>query len=88
MPRKDKFLRKCISCSVFKPKDDLIKITKEAKSGDIIVLPSSNIYGRSVYLCPDKSCIDEAFKKRKIEKFIKANVSQVIKEKISTVLEK
>lgn len=88
MPRKDKFLRKCISCSAFKPKDELIKITKDSDSGNIFISPGSNIYGRSVYICRDKSCVDEAFKKMKIARFLKTNVSQEIKEKISTVLGK
>ena len=88
MPRKDKFLRKCVSCSAFKSKDEMIKITKESKSGEIIPCPSSSVYGRSVYICSDKACVDEAFKKMKIAKFLKGNISEDIKEKISTVLGK
>lgn len=88
MPRKDKFMRKCISCSAFKTKDEMIKITKDSKSGEIIACPSSKVYGRSVYICSDKACIHEALKKMKIAKFIKANLSEDTKEKISTVLGK
>lgn len=83
-----KFLRKCIGCGIYKEKNELIKITKESKSGEIHINPPSNIYGRSCYICKDENCIDKAFKKLKISKALKKNTDTDLKEKISTVLEK
>lgn len=68
-------LRKCITCGSFKQRKDLIKITKKTDSGEIIINPNSKIFGRSVYLCYNQSCIDNAFKKNKIGKALKTSAN-------------
>lgn len=88
MSRKDKFLRKCIGCDQFKKKIELIRIMKENITTDIIVNPSTKTFGRSVYICNDSNCVENAFKKMKISKFLKKKVDLDVKEKIKTVLEK
>ena len=58
-----------------KPKEELIKITKEHKSGNIIVQPNSKIFGRSVYLCYNQKCIDIIMKKG-INKSLRTSISR------------
>ena len=70
-----KQIRKCISCGELKPKDKLIKITKEYKSGNVIIQPNSKEFGRSAYLCYNKDCINMAFKKNRINKMLKTNTN-------------
>ena len=67
--------RKCIACGEVKPKDELIKITKEYTSGDIVIMPNSKTFGRSVYLCYNENCINTALKKG-INKLLKTNISR------------
>ena len=67
--------RKCIACGEIKPKSELIKITKEYISGDIVVQPNSKTFGRSAYLCYNEICINTAFKKNKLSKMLKTNVN-------------
>ena len=67
--------RKCIACGEIKPKSELIKITKEYSSGDIIVQPDSKIFGRSAYLCYNENCINTAIKKG-VNKLLKTNISR------------
>ena len=66
--------RKCISCGEIKLKSELIKITKEHTSGDIVIQPNSKTFGRSAYLCYNENCINMAFKKNKLNKMLKTNV--------------
>lgn len=87
LPEDKKFLRKCIGCGAYKQKSDLIKITKDSKTKEAVINPESGIYGRSAYICRDRNCINNAFKKMKISKILKQNVSENLKEKIMTVLE-
>ena len=68
-------IRKCISCGELKPIENLIKITKEHDSGNIVIQPNSKIFGRSVYLCYNESCIKMALKKG-INKPLKTNISR------------
>ncbi len=74
--------RKCVGCGKIKDKNELIKITRENQSGDIIINHSSKIFGRSVYLCYNNSCIETAFKKNKIAKALKAPVPENLKGKL------
>ena len=64
-------IRKCISCGSLKKRSELIKITKDKTSGNVILMPDSKTFGRSVYLCYNQSCIDNAFKKNRINKTLK-----------------
>jgi hypothetical protein len=74
--------RKCIACGEIKPKSELIKITKEHTSGDIVVQPNSKTFGRSVYLCYNENCINTAFKKSKINKMLRTSTN-IDKERLS-----
>jgi predicted RNA-binding protein YlxR (DUF448 family) len=74
--------RKCAGCGQVKNRDHLIKITKENSHGDIIINHSNKIFGRSVYLCYNKSCIEAAFKKNKISKVLRASVPEDLKGKL------
>lgn len=67
--------RKCISCGELKLREELIKITKEHASGNIVIQPDSKTFGRSVYLCYNQECINKALKKG-INKLLKANISK------------
>ena len=77
--------RKCISCGELKPKDELIKITKEYNSGNVVIEPNSKVFGRSAYLCYNQECIDAAFKKNKIGKTLKTAI-ELEKEAILSLL--
>ncbi len=86
MTKDKKFLRQCCSCREYKNKDDLIKITKDFKSGKLIINNEEASFGRSVYICKNSDCILKALKKKKIEYSLKSELSENIKEKLSTVL--
>ncbi len=88
MGRKDKFLRKCISCNQYKEKKYLIRVMKNFIDNEILVEPKPLNFGRSAYICRDIECIETAFKKNKVSKILKKNVDIDVKEKIKTVLEK
>ena len=54
--------RKCAVCGEYKYRKDMIKITKEHESGKLVVQPDSKTFGRSVYLCYNQNCIENALK--------------------------
>lgn len=70
-----KHARKCVSCGKIKAREELIKITKEYKSGNIVIMPDSKTFGRSVYLCYNQDCIETVLKKG-INKPLKATISR------------
>jgi len=78
-------VRKCIGCFEDKNREGMIKITREYISGEIFINPNSKIFGRSVYLCYNKSCLENSFKKNKLAKFLKANLTEELKEKLCAI---
>ena len=74
--------RKCAGCGEIKDRKNLIKITRENTSHEVILNPDNKIFGRSVYLCYNKSCIEQAFKKNKISKILKAQITEDLKGKL------
>lgn len=71
--------RKCAGCGEIKNRNEMIRITRDFSTGDIFVNNDSKKFGRSVYLCYNNSCIESAFKKNKISKFLKASVPAELK---------
>ena len=68
-----KSLRKCIACGELRPREEMIKITKEHSTGNVVINPNSKTFGRSAYLCYNQDCIEQAFKKNKLNKILKTN---------------
>lgn len=85
MKQDRKFLRQCVFCRTYKSKEDLIRITK-SQDGSIKINNNSDVTGRSVYICKNAECVQNALKKKKIEGSLKSNLPESIKEELSTVL--
>ena len=79
-------IRKCLGCGVSKPREDMIRITKDYSNGEVVINPNSKTFGRSVYLCYNQDCIEQAFKKNKINKVLKSAV-QTEKDNIIKLLQ-
>ena len=74
--------RKCVGCGIIKDRKDLIKITAQNPLGHLIINGNSKIFGRSAYLCYNSSCIENAFKKKRIKKILKVPVPEDLKGKL------
>ena len=79
-------LRKCVGCGALKPREGMIKITKEYSTEQVVVNPNSKTFGRSAYLCYNQSCIETAFKKNKLNKILKTSI-QIEKEVLIKLLQ-
>lgn len=73
--------RKCIVCGKNKEKKDLVRIVKNKEEG-IILDTTGRKNGRGAYICKDGSCIDEAKKKKKLDKVFKTEISDDLYEEI------
>jgi len=76
--------RKCIGCFENKNRDEMIKITRDSKTNEIFINPNTKIFGRSVYLCYNDTCIENSLKKNKLARFLKANLTEELKETLKT----
>lgn len=75
---KHKFLRQCACCREYKTKDELIRLTKDHKTGELVINNENIVQGRSIYFCKNEKCIREIFKKKKIEHSLKAVIPDSI----------
>lgn len=65
--------RKCIGCGKIKPREELLKITKNHIDGKIVIEPDSKTFGRSAYFCYNKECQESALKKNKLNRALKTS---------------
>lgn len=78
--------RRCIGCNEIKNSQDMIKITKNYKNGEILINPDKFHFGRSIYICKCENCINTAFKKDRVSRNLKKNLEKEEKENIRSVL--
>jgi len=78
-------IRKCIGCFKDKNREDMLKITREHDTKKIFINPNTKIFGRSVYLCYNGSCIEDSLKKNKLAKFLKAGLTEELKEQLRII---
>jgi uncharacterized protein len=71
--------RKCVACGKLQNRDEMIKITKDFSTGEVFLNKNSKQFGRSVYLCYNKTCVEEAFKKNKVQKALKSPIQKELK---------
>ena len=78
--------RRCIGCGEIKDSKNMFKVTKNFKNNEILINPDKFHFGRSIYICKSENCINTAFKKERIAKNLKKNITNEEKENIKTVL--
>ena len=74
--------RKCVACGEMKDTNKLIKITKQSSTGNVVINHNTKIFGRSAYLCYNISCIEQAFKKNKLQKALRTALPEDLKGQI------
>lgn len=68
MSRKEKNTRACVACRCEKDKSEFVRISRNFLTGQFELNDDNKIFGRSVYVCKNPSCIKSAVKKGKIAK--------------------
>ena len=70
-------LRRCVTCRKILDRQKFFKVTRDFQDG--VVLEGG--MGRSAYLCPNETCLEEAWKRKRLQKALRCQVQySVIKE--------
>lgn len=77
--------RKCIACGKYDERENMIRITKTT-DGEVVVNGNSKVFGRSAYICYNKACIENAFKKNRLQRVLKTQIQEDLKGKITNEL--
>ena len=81
-----KFKRQCCHCKSVKSKEELIRITKDFSTEEVKINNDGKISGRSVYICKNNECIENALKKKKIGTLLHTNIPENIKKELYNLL--
>jgi predicted RNA-binding protein YlxR (DUF448 family) len=71
-------LRMCAICRTLRPKRELIRLVRTA-GGEVFLDETGKKPGRGFYVCPEKSCIEQAVKGNRLAKGIGVHVDEDIK---------
>ncbi len=83
--------RTCVGCQGKKPKRDLLRIIR-TPDGIIEIDETGKKSGRGAYLCYNKTCFQEAMKKKRLAKALKEELTQTtiqeLEEKFNLIVQK
>lgn len=85
MKNKNIPLRKCISCSERKPKNELLRVVKN-KLGEVDIDLQGKANGRGAYICKSLECIDQAEKANRLSNALRTKVSKDLYEKLRQLI--
>ena len=67
-------LRRCVSCRQLLDRRQLWRVIRLAEGGMVL----DQGMGRSAYLCPNRECLEEAKRRRKLQKALRCQVAESI----------
>ena len=77
--------RTCLGCNSKKDKKELIRVVKN-KSGEINIDKTGKMEGRGAYICNSIECLNEAIKRKRLNKTFEMDISEEIIEKLRGVI--
>ena len=77
--------RRCISCRKIAPKESFWRVVRVHPDGQITL---GEGMGRSVYICPQADCIQQACHKKRLSRALKATVPECIYQSLQEGLAK
>ena len=69
-------LRQCVACKKLLDRKQLWKVTRDKKDGIVL----DNGMGRSAYLCPNENCIEESWRRKRLQKALRCQVPSSVIE--------
>ena len=77
--------RTCLGCNEKKNKNELVRIVKN-KDGEINIDKTGKMEGRGAYICNNVNCLQNAIKRKRLNKTFDMNISEEIYEKLRGVI--
>lgn len=78
--------RQCVGCGEKKAKKELIRIVKP-QDGNAFLDPSGKKNGRGAYICNNLACLEQAKKKKALERTLKTQIDEETYELLKKELE-
>lgn len=75
-------MRICVGCQEKKPKKELVRIVR-TPGGEVVLDLTGKKAGRGAYICPQKECMQRAFKGKRLEKNLQQPLSAELIESLA-----
>jgi len=69
--------RMCVACRGRSAKAELLRFVRTS-AGEVVFDPQARLFGRSAYLCRTLTCVEQARRKRLLERHLRSNVGEGI----------
>ncbi len=69
-------LRRCVACRKLLDRRQLWRVVRDHQGGVVL----SGGIGRSAYLCPNEDCLEEAFRRKRLNKALRCQVPSSVVE--------
>lgn len=79
--------RTCIGCRTVRPKRELVRIVRTPE-GEILLDVTGKQSGRGAYVCAEQTCIEQAFRKKQLERALEVNITPETVTRLREELEK
>lgn len=79
--------RKCIGCGDMKKKDELMRIVLK-ENAEAVADDTGKLPGRGAYICPEKACVENARKRKALERSFKTRIDPVSYERLKEAVER
>ncbi len=80
-------LRRCIACKKVLDRQNLFRVIRDFRNG--VVLDKG--MGRSAYLCPNETCLEEAWKRKRLQKSLRCEVQlsvfNLLRKRLNTCID-
>lgn len=79
-------MRQCLGCMEMKPKKELIRVVKN-KEGEVSLDTVGKKPGRGAYIDKNITCLEKAYKTKRLNKNLKTNISEEIYQSMRVIIE-
>ena len=76
-------MRMCVGCREMKPKRELLRVVRSPE-GEISFDLTGRKPGRGAYVCRSVECLNQAIKKKQLERAFSAPVSESVRESLAS----
>lgn len=73
---KNTVLRRCVACKKLLDRQQLLRVVRDHQDGVVL----THGMGRSAYLCPNEYCLEEARKRKRLQKALRCQVPESVFE--------
>ncbi|HEX2999838.1 MAG TPA: YlxR family protein [Armatimonadota bacterium] len=79
-------MRTCVGCQNERPREALLRVVRTPE-GQVLIDRSGKKPGRGAYLCPDRACLEQAIRKKRLARTLRTAVPEEVLSQVEQWLD-